>query len=217
MNSSESFKEKLLILKHETSIIKDKINNITGNLWKLRQINLTLWLAAIGFGSGAITSNNQPNIMVLSLSILIPIWFFITDTRYNVWYRRFRLREIQIEHFFSLKEYVLPANKIKMSFDECLENENMNFPIFDMSGTHTFGNNGDFKWKKSLLKSYCDPIPLFFYGTQIFASILFSSIELSKKNATFKWWIFPLTSLVIMISIYIYAQIRKKRWKRNDG
>ena len=216
MKKKALFFEKLTILKHETTLLNVKINNITSNLWKIRQVEVTLWLAAVGVGSGAILANNQSNITILLLSVLIPIWFFIADARYNVWYRRFRLREIEIQRFLSSREYFLPASKSKISFDDCLKNRSITFPIFDMSGEQTFGENGDFKWKKSLFKSYCDPIPLSFYGTQIFASVLFSSLELRKQGSISTWWMLPVISLIIILLIYVYSQVRKRIWKKQS-
>ena len=210
VNQKEILGEKLEILKQETSILSEKGHQLVNGLWKIRQIALALWLAAIGVGIGAVSQGGKANPPILAISILIPIWFYYIDTKYNSWYRKFNLREAEIRRFLSQEEYVLPSNQTRISFEKCLLDEKLPFPIYDLSGEQTFGDNGYYKWKSSLLRSYCDIIPLFFYWPQILASVLFSSLEYKNLGYLKSWWFPVVTVFLGLILLYIFAQIKKR-------
>ena len=139
------------------------------------------------------------------------MWFSYIDARYQRWYKRVNLREIEIRKFLSKEEYILPINKNKMSFEKCLIDEKLSFPIFDLSGEYTFGNDNNYKWEKSLAKNYFDKIPLFFYWSQILASVLFSSLEYKNMGHLKYSWLPVSVAFLVIVFLYIYAQIRKKK------
>jgi hypothetical protein len=215
LEQKEIFNEKLSILKHETSILSDKSNQIIDRLWKIRQVALTLWLAAVGVGLGAITQNGKAFVSVLAISVFIPVWFCYIEARYHSWYRRFNMRENEIRKFISQEDYIMPSTQAKISFEKCLINEKLIFPVYDLSGEQTFGNDGNYKWEKSLIRSYTDQIPIFFYWIQILVSVLFLSLECHNLGYLKNWW-YPLTlSFFSMLVVYIFARFRKRILRRS--
>ncbi len=211
MNKREIANIKLEILKHETSILTQKVNSVVDKIWKIRQISLTLWLAAIGIGLGAIKEGNAQNANILAISVIIPVLFLIIDSRYNRRYRIFNIREKEIQKFLSQEEYILPSTNTKILFEECLKKEKFDFPIYDINGNQTFKDQGFYKWEKSLMKSYTDGIPLMFYGIQILTSILFTSLEFTRQEYIKHWWIPLISGLFVMLFIFIYAKFTKNK------
>lgn len=217
MDQKEILNERLAILKQEASILSDKIDQIVGRLWKIRQIALTLWLAAFGVGIGAIAQGGTANLPILTISIFIPIWFSYIDAIYNGHYRRFVMREIEIRKFFSQEEYVMPSNHAQISFEKCLTDEKFPFPVYDIAGEQTFSNDGNYKWKTSILKSLTDRIPMFFYWPQILASVFFASVEYKNQSYLKSSWPPVVVAIFGMMVLYIFAEVRKKILKRSKN
>ena len=68
-----------------------------------------------------------------------------------------------------------------MSFDECLDSEVITFPIFDLDGKASYGQQEYHRWRTGVWSNLFGLVPLFFYGTQIIASVLFATLEVYKS------------------------------------
>lgn len=184
------------ILKEEMGILSDKISQIVGNLWKVRQFSFGLWVAAVGVSLGALSGTQGPILDLLLATHLIPIPFFWIDTRYQRWYRRFSQREDEISKFLNTPEYRLPRTGECFDVEAGLADTPPKFPVFDPSGVLTFGNDPLFAWNTSLLRSLCDPIPLAVYGTQLLGSAVLFAI---RSEATFPWFLVFICFAVVVI------------------
>jgi len=210
LDNEDKMKEKLEILKLEISILSELINRVSDRLWTIRQIAVTIWLAAIGLGLGIIAKDNQPNLTILAVSILIPIWFAIIDSNYSYWVRIFISRDLQIGRFLSRNKYILPSNNTEISFDECLEKNELPFPIYDLTGSETYGDkNKYYKWRKSKLNIFTISSPLLIYGTQLILSALFFSSEYKRSSNSRLWWIPLLGTVTILVILTTLAHIKK--------
>jgi len=208
MDKNDAFTVRLDLLKLEIKILDSRITNVVSNLWKVRQLGLTLWLAALGVGFGALSQGSKPLINVLILSGIVPLIFSYMDARITRWYTIFRMRDLEIQHFINQKEYVLPSSNAKLSFDESLENQTMDFPVYDLTGKQTFGDNKFYKWNTTVKRSFLAATPVVFYGLQILASALFTSIELSNARTFRLWWIIPTVTLVLIVTLRLATKLR---------
>lgn len=208
---SEVLDKKLELLKIEITILNDRINHIVGYLWKVRQISLTLWLASLGVGFGALSNDNKHNLNILILSTLVPLLFSYMDARLTRWYFRFKMRDAQIQSFLSQSEYVLPSTQIKMSFAKSLENQNLIFPVYDLTGIQTFGDDNYYRWNTKVVRAFIAATPLAFYGLQILVSVLFICFEYNKITDFKLWWAPPAFVLLLIIILYLIdkSKIRK--------
>ena len=217
MKDNSVFEEKLELLKLELSILNSRINHISENVWRIRQICLTLWLAALSVGLGAISQWNQPNISILILSTIVPILFLIIDAGQIRWYHRYESRESEIRKFLNQKEYIVPSTKKRISFEQCISKQVFELPVYDLTGSETFGDDELYLWRTTKLRSLMTSTPLSYYGFQILASVLFFSLNLNKKGGMKLWWILPLIVLLLIGSLYIIAKLKGKKLikKRN--
>jgi hypothetical protein len=200
--------EKIDFLKMEIDNLAGKINAAVDNLWKIRSLEMTLWIAATGVGLGQFSSNDQPILPLLLITLFIPIWFFWIDARYNRWYRRITMREYQIQKFINDDTYILPKTNSPIApISRSSKQHGDYFPVYDISGNATFGDNPYFKWETTLTKSFTDTVPLFIYGSQVLVSALVLTIQFQPPlNFIF---VPSIVSLFLVFSIYASLVKRK--------
>jgi len=203
MEKKDIVSEKISLLKDEIKILNDRIHSVLSSLWKVRQISLTLWLAAVSIGLGAISKGNKPLFNVLSISLLIPVIFHYIDARLTRWYNIFKLRDSEIQRFLSNTEYFLPSNHKRMIFTKSLEQDDFVFPVYDIHGEETFGDNEYYLWRKKLFTCLLADTPLFFYGIQYITATFLISLELRNKYSFEYWWllagIVPVTLVILSL------------------
>ena len=72
MTKKQKFEIKMDLIKHEILVLNEKMNSLTSNLWKIRQIALGIWLAAFGVGLGALNQIGKTNPILLFISFNAP-------------------------------------------------------------------------------------------------------------------------------------------------
>jgi hypothetical protein len=201
-------KEKIDLLKMEIDNLAGKINAAVNNLWKIRSLEMTLWIAALGVGFGQFSPNNQPVLTLLLITLFIPVWFFRIDAQYNRWYRRITMREYQIQKFINDDTYILPKTNSPITpISRSSKQQRNYFPVYDISGTATFGENPFFKWETTLTKSFTDTVPMFIYGSQVFVSGLVLTIHFQPP---LKFIFIPsIVALFLVFNIYVLMARRK--------
>lgn len=217
MSLKKVSEKKFKLLKLELNILNTRINHISENVWKIRQIGLTLWLASLSVGLGAVSYKNIPVFDILFLSTFIPFLFLFIDAGQIRWYHRYESRESEIRKFINSEDYILPSTKEKLSFEKNINNEIIEFPIYDLTGIITFGEDELYLWRTSKLYSLLTLTPLIFWGLQILISILFSSLEFSKNKQEFIWWVPPLLVLLLIGGLYLFAKLRKKKFLKKKN
>ena len=189
------------------SILSNKISSTVSSLWKIRTLASTIWIASVGYGlSNYSTETSQALVPILIIAHIIPIWFLWIDSRYNRWYRRMSLRDLHIQKFINEDNYTLPSNQSPMKFNDLLANNEVSFPLYDLTGRFTFGSNGLYKWESSLIRSITDSIPLCIYGSQLLGSSIISIIFLTSILR----YVFLPISLIILVIIITYRAYKKK-------
>ncbi len=188
---------RLSLLETEINVLQSKITATVANLWKIRTFEMTLWSGGIALGLGAVAKDNVTILPLLIITMLIPVWFAYIDATYNCWYKRFMMRERSIQDFLNLKEYTLPADNSKTSFDECITSRRFIFPVFDITGSNTFGSHPQFKWNSCVLSSLFDVRPAFIYGSQLFASAVVCTI---KADSPWCWLFVPIAAFIVFLS-----------------
>lgn len=168
--------EQLNILKQELTILATKIGGTVDILWKVRGLSLTLWTAAFTVGVGNFSIDKQPIIALLAMTAFLPLLFLFVDAKNNQWYRRLSERELEIQKFLNDPEYKLPATDGPATLQSPpLEGKPL-FPVYDLAGLATFGENPGFKWQTSILRSMVDTIPTVVYWSQVFFSCIACTI-----------------------------------------
>lgn len=211
MDKKDAFKEKLSILKAEISELNKSINLVFDRIWKIRQIQFTLWIAALGIGLGVINKESQINTSILAISIIIPIWFFIIESVFSRARRQFNARNQEIQKFLNQKEYVLPSTQKSLSFDKSLAEDELLFPIYDLSGEKTFGDNNYLKWRKSILSNFTIVNPPLIYGSQLFVSVSFFCIKYQSISKLILWWIPSAIVILLVLALVVFANIKRKK------
>lgn len=198
--SMESISDKQLdLLKTEMEILTSKISSVVDTLWKVRTAAITLWSAILSIGLGSLSQANEPSIVLLVLTCLLPILFIDIDARNNRWFRRLVSRESAIQRFLN----------------EPNATNNSSFPAYDISGEYTFQGNKKIAWEFSQIRSLVDPIPLTFYGSQLIFSAVTCTIYTS---GTWQYFFLPSACLVIFGLLLVSKQQKKKfcSAKQND-
>jgi len=205
MQAEETIEKRFELLKLEMSNISSRISSSIDNLWKIRSLEMALWTAATSVGLGQFSSTKEPITELLIITFFIPLWFFWIDARYNRWYRKMTMRESHIQQFINDDEYILPNKNIHVSFNSSTEGLNK-FPVQDMAGKATFGNDPVFRWRTSLWRCFIDTIPLFIYGSQMLCvAILLSTLPSYHSGKIF------ILGAVIFFSVLIIISLIAKR------
>ena len=110
------------------------------------------------------------------MTTFLPMLFLFVDAKNNQWYRRLSERESQIQQFLNDPKYILPAIGLPVTLHSPpLEGKSF-FPVYDLAGVATFGENPRFKWQTSILRSMVDTIPSAAYWSQVFFCCVACSI-----------------------------------------
>lgn len=171
MAEDKLLEEKLNFLRLELSNLTTKINGTVDAIWKIRSAEFLLWAAAVGYALPK-DSKDTPRVSLFLITLLIPLWFYWIDAKYNQWYRRLASRERFIQHFLNSEE-----------FERVVRDGNTSFPVYDVSGESTFVGDKEFEWHTSLLRSWVDTTPMFIYGGQMLVSASLTAIY-----GSFIWW-----------------------------
>lgn len=200
MNKKEIFEKKFSLLRDEISILNQRINLAFDRIWKIRQLELTLWIATIGLGLGTIHQANKANPSILAISALLPIWFFIIESVYARSRRLFAARDHEIQKFLNNADYRIPGSNNKIEFLLDLKKDELNFPVYDLKGINTFCENGFYRWRKSIFSNFTISTPILLYGSQVIVSAYFARINYNPLREANMWW-FPPASAAFIISI----------------
>jgi hypothetical protein len=168
--------ERLNILNQELTILAAKIGGTVDTLWKIRGLSLTLWTAAFTVGVGNFSSDKQPIIVLLVMTAFLPLLFLFVDAKNNQWYRRLSERESQIQQFLNDPKYVLRATGLPATLQSPSPEGKSLFPVYDLAGGATFGEDPTFKWQITTMRSMVDTIPTVVYWSQVFFSCVACSI-----------------------------------------
>jgi hypothetical protein len=194
--------ERLNILKQELTILAAKIGGTVDTLWKIRGLSLTLWTAAFTVGVGNFTTDKQPIIVILIVTAFLPLLFLFVDAKNNQWYRRLSERESQIQQFLNDPKYVLSATGLPATLQSAsLEGRSL-FPVYDLTGVATLGEDPTFKWQTTILRSMVDTIPSVVYWSQVFFSCIACTLYANS----------PVRLLFLPISIILFLVLRTGAW-----
>jgi hypothetical protein len=172
-NSPEELNFRLEILKLELSTLTAKIGHSIDNLWKIRQFSLGLWTAVVSIGLGQFSQGYIDPTLLIG-SVLLPIMFFYIDWRYQIWYWKIFGRENEISNFFNANNYSLPQSKSAINPNTDFNEKLKGFPIYDISGTYTFGDTRGYNFSSY----FYTRIPIIIYGFQFLASCIICVIRI---------------------------------------
>ena len=201
---------KFELIKSELEAISSRKNNIVSNLWKIRQIAITLWLAVLTIGLGGINKMDGSIIEILIVSVILPFIFMILDSSESRWWFKYDMREHEIKLFINSEKYTLPANGTESIFIDFLKNPNFKFPLYDLSGFLTFGHQKEFRQLSGRLKVILSSNSLMFYGFQIVVSVAFLSWNYNKDESLL-FLITPVVSTILLIILYLLGKLRTKK------
>ena len=219
MEDDRVFQTKLELLKLEMNILCERINSLSANVWNIRHICLTLWVAGLTIGLGVLFKENKSMIGILCMTALVPCVFMLIDAKVTNWYFCYELRDSEIREFMNLREYILPSTMQKISFEKCLSSQVLNFPVYDLTGSKTLGKDELYFWHtKALWSFFATPVPLIYYSFQILISVAILAWELRNKVAFYPYWLPPLFVFILISGLAVKAHYKVKilKKKRND-
>jgi len=211
-SSDRLIDRKLDLLQAEMGIIQSSAGDTVDSLWKIRSLSLTLWVASLSLGLGGFTSGLNSIPPLLILSGFIPILLAWIDSTYNMWYRHLAAREQIIQDFINDTDFVLPSTNQPMTLDSVLDSDSFTFPIYDLSGSKSYGNSPRFHWECSRLRSLTDNTPFFIYSSQLILTSLVLSIY---GPALLRSYYVPV-SIGITLILYVLGMYRKSTLKNGD-
>jgi hypothetical protein len=193
MNSDEVIHERLEFLKLEYQQLKSHNDHLENAEWRVRQLSITLWLAAVAVGLGlqGVTPNN---LYILLLSILIPYMFLYIDARIGRWTSAHKARAQQIELFLSNQEYTVPSTGVKTSFAEFCSSieKSYSFPVLDFNGKATWGEEPKYVLDtKATFPHMTVGLRRIFYQSQILGALIVVSVQLYNIYQT-AWSFVPI-------------------------
>jgi hypothetical protein len=205
--------ENLAILKEELAILATKSGDVVSTLWSIRALSLTLWTAAVAVGLGNFAEKKQPIIGLLALTVFMPMLFFLADAKNNQWYRRVSSREWQIQQFLNCPGYVLPATGLPATLQSPAAPGTSQFPVYDLGGASTFGNDAKFRWETQMIRSMIDPIPTAIYWSQVFFSCAVCAISAGPAIR----WIFVPSAIWAFLLLRAVGGLQKYRLHKNNS
>lgn len=173
-------KERVEFLKLEYEKLQSHLEFLEESEWKVRQLSISLWLAAAGVGLGlqGIIPNN---FYILVISVFIPFLFLYIDARIGRWHTSHKARRKQIESFLSSEEYSLPGTEQKISFAEFCSDiqKSYLFPVLDFSGKITCQRDKKYIFDtEATFPHMIVGIRRYFYHSQILGALILLSIYL---------------------------------------
>jgi hypothetical protein len=207
---SELRQIKLELIKSELEAISSRKNNVVSNLWKIRQIAITLWLTILTVGLGGLDKSDGIRIEILLLSTILPLIFMILDSSESRWWYRYDMREHEIKLFINSEKYLFPKNGVELNFIDFLEDTKFKFPLYDLSGFLTFLHQKEFKQLSGRLKVVLSSNSLLFYGIQIVISVTFLSWYFYNEMPLLIF-IAPTSMAFLLIILYFFGKLRTKK------
>lgn len=211
MNNDDIIKERVEFLKLEYQKLQSHMEYLEESEWKVRQLSISLWLAAAGVGLG-LQGIVPKNLYILVISVFIPFLFLYIDARIGRWHSSHKARRQQIEFFLSSKEYTLPGTDQKISFAEFCSDPQKSylFPVLDFGGKATCQKDRKYIFDtEATFPHMMVGVRRYFYHSQILGALVLLSIYLYSvyKNA----WSF----LLIAISpVFYFALARSVKNRR---
>ncbi len=204
---------RLEFLKLEYSHLQAHLEHLENAEWKVRQLSITLWLAAVGVGLG-LQGSIENAIYILLISIFIPFLFLYIDARIGRWHSSHKARLRAIEAFVSGDEYTLPGTKVKTSFAEfcSASGKGVFFPVLDFNGKKTLSNDEEF-----LIDSVATyphmivGVRRYFYFSQILGALIIVSLQL--YNLYKDIWYFALIGIGPLFYLMILWLSKRRRKK----
>jgi len=196
MTQEDIIKTRTDLLKAELSLLDAKMKSIVDRLWQMRVLCATIWAGLVAIGLGAGTGDRQPIPGVLWVSAFVPIWFAWIDSSYQRWYRRFRMREEAISLFFN-GGGSHPHWKWG-SFDQILQGTEWTFPVLDLSGHSTYGNDPAYAWRASRWSGLFDPTPLLAFGGLFGVSVFLCTLRSTGASA----WLPLLIAFAMVVFVF---------------
>ncbi len=154
---------RLELLKQEIDLINQKINHFDILRNRTKQMAITLWIAAVGF---SLTKNEH---LILNLSIIIPIPFWIQESYYHAYQEGFISRFWAITEFLRDGRYLVKDNE-EAFLSKHFENEEGSFPIPDYYGNKTIKDE-EFKKNDSALQNFKKAKMIIFYLPLVLCSV----------------------------------------------
>ena len=158
---------KLEILKQELTLLQDKANHFDNLRHQTRQMAITLWLAAIGFG----LTTNIKEVFFLAVLIPIPFWYF--EGMYHKHQEGYVNRYGAIERFLREGSYKVKNQKEVTLADFLKKFDADGFPLLDHYSKNTIPTK-DFERNTSLFRNLFKKSKLIFYFSFMLISLLFA-------------------------------------------
>jgi hypothetical protein len=161
---------KLDILKQEINNEVNIIGHFDDLIHRTKQMAITLWVAAVGFGL------SQNPSWVLYLAAFIPFPFWLLDTFYSSYQQGFLERFWAINVFIREGKYNI-ENQTVVNLADCLKDNGFGeFPVPDYSAIKTVGRK-ILDREKSMIRHFIDWRMALFYLPQVIAALLFALLR----------------------------------------
>lgn len=166
---------KLDILKQELDIVVNVSNHFDDLKHRTKQMAITLWVAAVGFGL------SQNPSLILFLAAFIPFPFWILDSFYSAHQIKFLERFWAIDVFIRDGKYNL-QNRSIVSLADCLKDDSFGeFPVPDYYGTKTIEEN-ILEKETSIFRSFIEWKLVLFYLPQVVVALLAVFLNCKMPN-----------------------------------
>lgn len=204
---------RLEFLKLEYTHLQSHLEHLENAEWKVRQLSITLWLAALGVGLG-LEGTIKNAVYILIISVFIPFLFLYIDARIGRWHSSHKARLRAIEAFVSSDEYTLPGTKAKTSFAEfCLASDKSTlFPVLDFNGKKTLFNDEEFLFDSvATYPHMIVGVRRYFYFSQIIGALIIVSLQLySLYNHIWYFAFIAIGPLFYFLVLWLSRRRRKK-------
>ncbi len=154
------------ILKQEIQIVHEKINHFDSLRHRTKQMAITLWIAAFGFG----VSQDTP--WVIALSIVIPLPFWYIESIYHANQEGFIGRFWAIRQFIRDGEFEVGGKRPPVTLADCMRDENFGeFPVPDYFPNKTFSEE-ELRRRISVKNNFLKTKMFIFYAPPILVAIV---------------------------------------------
>jgi len=204
MTDDDAFKLRVDLLKTELTLLDGKMRTIVERLWQIRALCGTIWAALIAIGLGAGTGSRNPIYELLWLSVFVPIWFAWIDSSYQSWYQVFRMREKAISDFINNSHS--GSHGKWNGFDDALRTLHFDFPLMDLRGHFTYGDDPDYKWSISRWSRLFDTTPVLTFGGLLAGSLVLCFLQPGRLPS----WLAIVVGLIVAAVAYGIASWKRK-------
>ena len=160
---------KIELLKQEIELNNQKVNHFDNLRYHMKQMAITLWLAAIGV---AITQELR---IILWLSAFIPLPFWLFESYYHGYQECFSARLVAILKFIQTGKYEVP-NETEAVLEDCLKDPKFgSFPVPDYYGEKTLSKQ-DRRKMISVFRNMFKVKMMLFYLPLIFVALFLINV-----------------------------------------